>query len=373
MGIMQRAFRLLTRSADTALATQYPGIVPPARLASSADPRGLAAVYRAVQVLTTACMQMSMTVERWGSRMDTPPSLVATPDPRMSASQWVTHMVASLALHGNAYALAERDQGGAVLALRPLTPTTVFLTQDPATHRLRFYIEGAAVSADDVLHAHLQPLTPGEPIGLGPVQAGRADLDGARRVRDYSAQWFDGTGEPAGILSSPSATFEQALATRNAWNGLTKDGEKSDTTPNPSRVKVLPTGFTYTPLHISPADAQWVEAQEFNTVQAARLFGIPSSLMMVNPTGGSTTYANIQDEWLNFIRFTLMAYLRPIEDAMTAFTAHGQTVRFNLDALMRPATAARYAAHAQALKAGFLTVNEVRALEGRPPLTQEQS
>ncbi|MFR1472708.1 MAG: phage portal protein [Actinomyces urogenitalis] len=372
MGILQRAVKLLTRDATTgALATQYPGIIPPARGPHGTDPRSLAAVYRGIQVLTTAAMQMPLTVERWGARMTSTPSLIAQPDPHMPASQWIAHMVTSLVMTGNAYARATRNQAGDVLALLPLNPQHVFLTVDPTTRALRFSIDGATVPAADVLHAHLQPATPSEPVGLGPIQAARAELDGARQVRDFATQWFDGTGEPTGILSSPNATYAEAIATRNAWNGLDADGNQADPTPNPSRVKVLPTGFTYQPLNISPKDAQWIEAQEFNTVQIARLLGIPASLMMVNPSGGSTTYANVQDEWLNFIRFTLMAYLRPLEDALTAFTPGGQTVRFNLDSLMRPATKARYDAHAVGIGAGFLTVNEARALEGRPPLPPE--
>ena len=36
-----------------------------------------------------------------------------------------------------------------------------------------------------------------DPLGLGPIQAARADLDGARMTRDYATQWFDGTGLPS--------------------------------------------------------------------------------------------------------------------------------------------------------------------------------
>lgn len=348
------------------------GVIPPARATHAGDPRTLIAVYRAVQVLTTAAAQMPITVERGGQRMSNPPQLVTDPDPRMPASAWVTHMVTSMALTGNAYALAERpDPLGAPVALRPLNPATVFLTLDPATRRPRFSVEGREVPASDILHAHLQPAVPGEPVGLGPIQAARAELDAAALTRDFTSQWFTGTGEPAGILASPSATYAEAVATRNAWNGLDENGQPLPTTANPSRVKVLPNGFTYTPLHISPKDAQWIEARDFDTVQVARLFGIPSSLMSANPSGGSMTYANVSDEWLQFTRFTLMAYLRPLEDALSAFTVRGQRVRFNLDALLRASTADRYNAHKTALEAGFLTIDEVRDLEGLSPLTPQ--
>lgn len=346
-----------------------PILSAPARTTYSGDGRDLIAVYRATQVLTTAAMQMPLTVERDGHRLSKLPSLIAAPDPYMPQSQWVAHMVASMALTGNAYALALRAPDDTLIALRPVDPRRVFVTVNTTTGVPRYSYDGRELSGRDILHAHLQPATPSEPLGLGPVQAARREINGARDVRDYASQWFDGTGQPTGILSSPNATYAQALATRNAWNGLDEQGNKIQDGTNPSGVKVLPSGFSYTPLAISPRDAQWIEAQNYNTVQIMRLFGIPSSLMYASPEGVSLTYSNVQDEWLSFIRFTLMAYLRPLEDALTAKTVRGQVVRFNLDALLRPSTKARYDAHAVAISSGFLTVDEVRELEGLQPLT----
>ena len=39
---------------------------------------------------------------------------------------------------------------------------------------------------------------------------------------------------------------------------------------------------------------------------------------------------------------------------------------------MRPDTTTRYAAHKVAIEAGFLTIDEVRAIEGLNPLTETQ-
>ena len=358
----------VARAAD---ATAALAAAVPRRAGDLEEARSLAAVYRAVQVITTAASQLSINVERSGAILtgSQVPAIITTPDPRNpSRSAWLVHLTASLALYGNAYARIERDSSGAVLALRPLDPRKVWVNTHPATHALRFGVEGEVLTASDVLHAHLQPATIGEPFGLGPIQAARADLNGARDVRDFATQWFDGTGQPTGILSSPSATFDEAIAVRNAWNGLDKDGRPIASADNPSRVKVLPKAFTYSPLAVSPKDAQWVEAQEFGILQVARLFGIPATLMLAAPQGGSMTYSNVEQDWIAFVRFTLMAYLRPLEDALTAVLARGQTARFNLDALLRSDTKTRYDAYAVALDKGFMTIDEVRALENRAPL-----
>lgn len=69
-----------------------------------------------------------------------------------------------------------------------------------------------------------------------------------------------------------------------------------------------------------------------------------------------------------FIKFSLMPYLREIEEGVSALLPRGQESRFNVNAFLRPTTKARYEAHAIALDAGFLTANEVRELEGLQPV-----
>lgn len=372
MAFLTRALEAIGISRADIPSAAHPALFPPARAAALADPRGLTAVYRAIQVITTAAAQLPIQVERSGQVIETP-APISFLDPRMTRSTWVSHMVTSLALHGNAYALIERDQTGKIVALRPLNPRYVMVTVNRSTHGLVFYVDGETKTANDVLHAHLQPLVVSEPLGLGPLQAARMDLEGARQTRDFAAQWFDGTGSPTGILSSQTTLTPAAVkAARNAWNGIDENGNKIPDDVNPSRIKVL-SGFTYQHLGISPKDAQWIEAQEFSILQIARLFGIPSTLMLASPSGGSMSYSNIEQDWLSFTRFTLMQYLKPLEDALSECIVRGQQVRFNLEGLLRSDTSTRYGSYATALDKGFLTVNEVRALEGRPPLPISES
>lgn len=358
----------VTRAQDAAGSLAQ--VAPPPRTPALGDPRGMAAVYRAVQVITTACAQLPFVVERGGAILTGAqvPGIVRAPDPRMGRGTWLTHMTAALALHGNAYARIERDSAGVALSLRPLDPRKVWVSTNPRTHALVFGAEGQTLTSDDVFHVHLQPAAVSEPLGLGPVQAARMDLIGAREVRDFAAQWFDGTGQPTGILTSDAATYEDAVRVRNAWNGIDDQGRRVDQSMNPSGIRVLPRGFQYSPLAISPRDAQWVEAQDFSILQIARLFGIPSTLMLAAPSGGSMTYSNVEQDWIAFTRFTLMAYLRPLEEAMSDTVVRGQDVRFNLEALLRSDTKTRYDAYAIAIDKGFMSVDEVRALEGRDPL-----
>ncbi|GAA3193989.1 phage portal protein [Dactylosporangium siamense] len=122
---------------------------------------------------------------------------------------------------------------------------------------------------------------------------------------------------------------------------------------------------------MSPESMQLVAAREFSVTEIARLTGIDADWLSVNTT--SRTYANAQDARRSFVDFVLAPYLHAVEERLSLgdVTPRGQRVRFNLDGFLRADTLTRYQAHQIALNAGFLTVDEVRALEDRPPLEAE--
>ena len=60
--------------------------------------------------------------------------------------------------------------------------------------------------------------------------------------------------------------------------------------------------------------------------------------------------------------------LRPIEDALTFLLPRGQQARFNYEGFLRSSTEQRYSSYATAITSGFLTIDEVREIEGREPL-----
>ena len=199
---------------------------------------------------------------------------------------------------------------------------------------------------------------PGRLRGLGPIQAAMVELAGAVALRDYASNWFDVAGVPSGTLNTEQMlTPAQIDEWKQRWVD-THDGG----------VRILGQGLKYQTTAITPEEAQFLEARKFSVTEVARLFGIPSSLMLAPVDGTSTTYQNVEQEWIGFLRFTLMAYLREVEEAFTLLLPRTQTVRFNVEALLRTDTKTRYEAHAVALANGFLTITEVRAIEGLPAL-----
>ena len=374
MNRFSRALRELTRRAGNPAGAMPPGVMPPARREAPFEPASLVSVYRAIDIITSAVAQLPLRVERHGVEVPASeiPDVIKAPSLSFTRSDFLEQIALSLAVTGNAYILAKRG-AGKIVELVVLNPHEVLPTQDETSGVITYSYRGRDYSQADIQHLKFMVL-PGSLKGLGAIQAARAEIQGAINLRDYAAQWFNGSGQPSGILSTDQAlTAEDAKQIRDTWNNIDPaTGKPLPTTANPSNIKVTGKGVKYEPIVLSPHDAQFIESRNFNTLEIARLFGIPATLMLTATEGSSMTYSNIEQDWLGFVRFTLTKYLRKIEEALTTFTPRGQTVRFQISALLRSDTLTRYQAHQIALTAGFMTLNEVRAIESLPPLENQE-
>lgn len=370
------AHRVVARALDSTGTGYAANVTPPPRYAGPlgiGDAVTIPAVYRAVQLLMTSVSQLSLDIERQGQLVPDNSPLVRRPSLDMSRSDFLELTVSSLATNGNAFWFKETAGTGELVSLDVLDPRFVTVVKDPKTGRISYGHKGNTYTGAQIEHLHLFRL-PGQLRGLGPIQAAQESMRGTIDMREHMARWFTNTGQPAGILSSDQElTPEDARAYRNAWNGLDPyTGDAVEQTGNPSGIKVLGKGTSYHPILLSPKDALWLDAQAFSTLEVARLFGVPSSLMYAAIEGNSQTYSNVEQEWLAFARFSLMQYLRKIEEAFTNVTPRGQTVRFNLETLLRSDTKTRYQSYQLGITAGWLDPDEVRATENLPPLTAAQ-
>lgn len=344
----------LTRSGD--VSKMLPQVSPAYYYGRmSRDHLTLGSVFRAVQVLTTAVSQLSLDAYRNNLPAPVQPSLLRQPDVEKSRSDFLAETVTGLALDGNAFWLKTfGPDGSTVINLEVLPPSEVSIDKEDGKRVYRY--GGDTYRNRDVLHLKFLPI-PGKKRGLGPIAAARAELDGASELRDFASNWFASAGVPSGVLKTDQhLNSEQIEAWKTAWNESADGG-----------VRVLGNGLTYATTTINPKDAQFIESRQFSITEVARIMGVPQSLMLAPVEGTSTTYQNVEQEWIGFTRFTLMAYLRPIEEAFSTLTPSTQNVRFNLEGLLRSDTKSRYESYEIGIRAGFLTPAEVRGIEGLPP------
>jgi HK97 family phage portal protein len=104
------------------------------------------------------------------------------------------------------------------------------------------------------------------------------------------------------------------------------------------------------------------------------VFRIPPH-MLGAPSADSMTYSNVEQESIEFVRYSLTPWLRRVELAVSndrdlAFQA--QFVRFEVDGLLRADAKTRADVYTAALDplTGWMTREEVRRLEDLPPEPQ---
>ncbi|WP_157694631.1 MULTISPECIES: phage portal protein [unclassified Leifsonia] len=373
--------------AFNAEAAENPGTMParlmPARREAEVTAERaltLSTLYRGIQIHATSVSQLSIDVERNGVVLPETPALALKPDVDETRSAFLEYTVNSLYLDGNAFWRVTRGPLGEVINLSVLNPAevTVEVVYDAAgLATKRYWWRGKPLGARDVRHLQLLRI-PGVARGLGPIQAAQIEVRGALDARDYGALWLSDANLPDGILST-----DQELAPgdadkyRNVWYGRNPDGTERDDAAERNiteRLRVLGKGLNYTPLLLKPSDIQFLETQQYTTIQMARLIGAPASIMLVAVEGNSQTYANVEQEWIGYVRFGLMKPLREIEDALSELLPGRQRAKFNVDALLRTDTKTRYEAHGLSLdpQRGWATVDEVRAIEQMAPLTDAQ-
>jgi|694.fasta_scaffold19823_3 HK97 family phage portal protein len=338
------------------------GIVPPPRSATSGvttnDALSLASVYRSVSIIATAMKQLGIHVYRDDAEVTPTPLVIRQPDIKVTREVWMEQTVNSMALAGNAYWLIGRNGRGETVNLEVLNPFDVMIQTDDYGNALYYVYRGVTQYAlSDIQHLSMMRV-PGNVYGLGPIQAAQKELLNARDTRDYASVWFTDSGIPNGVLKSDQMLSpDQAAAAKDAWN-LTAGAKNG--------VAVLGNGLNYQPMYLNPRDSMFIESQAWNVQQVARLFGVPANMLLASVDGNSMTYTNMEQEQMAFVRYTLSQYIVEIESALSHLTTRGTMVKINVDSLLRSDTLTRYQAHKLAIESGWMTIDEVRAIEDMP-------
>jgi HK97 family phage portal protein len=351
------AARLLTRGD---LPEDVPsGILPPERR-EAFDPLTLSTVFRGVQILQTAMVGLPINEYSAGVNRGKVSPIISRPNAACSRRDFISDFVACLALDGNAFVRLTWDETG-IINCELLDPSKVTVTdasRDPASPDLRFSYLGKEYDSHDIQHAKFLNV-PGQLRGYGPINAARKEVESAQKARSFKDAFYNDSSNLKGYLSTDQrVTPEYAQQAKADWMAEGPSGG----------IKVLGQNLKYTPLGFKPADLQFLETQRFDTTQISRLLGVPASLMLAAVEGSNLTYANIEQSWIEFADYTLAAYAGELEELFDRLLPRGRTARFDWDSSRRTNTSDRYDALSKALSAGWMTIDEVRASEGLPPM-----
>ena len=293
------------------------------------------------------------------------------PDPSITAQAWRAQVLRSAAARGNAYALLTGGESGSPTGATTLHPDRV--RWDYRDGRWVTLVDNAVMDRwplGPLWHfALFQP--PGSPIGMSPVEHHRQTIGTALAAQQFGAQFFGNSGVPPYIVKMPGKpNSEQSKQLKKELKDATSGGEPL----------IIPSEITFEKVTISPEDSQFLDTQRLGVEEIARIIlgGFPELIGAAVTGGGSVTYANREQRMADFIALSLAPrYLVPLEAALSALLPRGRYIKHNLDALLRADLKTRYESYqlaaqvADTMGAPLLTSDEMRRLENRPPLTED--
>jgi HK97 family phage portal protein len=333
----------------------------------------IADVWAAVRVLADAASSLPLHVYRKsgdGQERVTAGKLVELldrPGPASSQADLVSSLVAHLAIYGAGYIGKYRERGE-IAQLGLLHPERVRPELDAGQLRFRYTPGGQPsrmLTTADVVY--VKGLSIDGLNGLSAVSQAARVLGLSDELVKHALSYFDtgasgGTARPAGVLRlGDGASFADQDRTK----------EKIKAEARPHGILVIEGDAEYHAIASKLDDSQFVEQRRLAAQEIARVFRIPPH-MLGAPTGDSMTYATVEQESIDFVRYSLTPWLRRIElaisnDSDLAFQR--QYVRFETDALLRSDAKTRAEIYHLALDplTGWMTRDEVRRLEDLEP------
>ncbi len=304
-----------------------------------------------------AAMPLELTRNR-GNRVEVlpTPSVLMKPNDHQSMFEFIHQLVSTLLIHGCAYIYAPRRPGELPPEMRVIHPKHVEDAVD-ADGSYYYMIEKQRYEMTDIRGIHWLVLA-GHHRGISPLDAQRNTIGMSLAMDRFLSAFYGDGATPSSVLETDKPlTNEQARILRETWE---------DAHYKRRKPAVLSNGLKWRSITTSAADMQMLEHREAIVRDIARVYRVP--LHMISGTGGdSQTYQNVEQAGINFVRYTLLPWMRRIEDCLSDMLPITQHVRFDAEEFERADLTTRVRAQQIEIMSGTLTPNEARADNNREP------
>lgn len=337
-------------------------------------------VYAGVRLISESIAALPVDViRRNGSNrriVDSPVGRLISeePNPEMDAGELWRTVLAWMLLRGDAYVYVERARrSGRPIGLWPLPATDVLVGRTPS--RQLFYRVSIPQGQVD------SPVGPGVPTGqitlggpdvmhfkafgtglygFSPVGYARESVAVSLAAQHYTGRFYRNDARPGGVISVDGELSDAAYRRlHNQWRATHQGVERSH------MLAILEGGAKWENVGLSPEDAAFIESRKFEAKEIGRIFAIPPHLL--GETEQSTWGAGIAAMGEEFVRHTLSPWMNRLERVvhkdLLAPIDDNLHARWRAEGLQRGDQKARYEAYAIGRNWGWLSVNDVRAME----------
>jgi len=279
--------------------------------------------------------------------------ITATPNENQNAYDFWEGIVSSALMYGCGYAIIERNNRGYPERLVPVDYYDVDIKEVDG-ERLYVIRDYGAVTQENILEISNMNR-------MSPIRLHRENMGLAKAAQDFGSEYFGQKGQMTGVLASDQPLRkEQMDIIQNSWNQSAMN----------AGTKLLPFGFKYQRITITPDEAQFIETRKFQAEEICRIYSVPPSLVQLP---SQTTFNNVEQQNLQFARHTISPWAKRIEQEIDrklilSFERPDIYSKFDMNDLYRGDMAARTTFYRELTQIGVMSINEVRAKENMNPV-----
>ncbi len=289
-------------------------------------------------------------------------------NPYMTAYKFRETMQGHLGFWGNAFANIERNRYGDPIALWPMRPDCLhkmWIDENKIMHYVYQMPDGSPYEGTQFDIFHVRGLSKDGLMGISPLTVFREAFGQSIAAREYGSRFFSQDARPGGVLQtkgklSTEAAQRMGASWRAAHEGLN----------HAHRVAILEEGVEWHQVGMSNEDAQFVELQQFNLGDMARIFNIkPHKIADLS----RATFSNIEQVAIEHVTDTLMPWLvnweQQVGVSLIKPAEQGRYYAKHIVAgLLRGDSAARSAFYSAGINGGWFSPDDIREMEDLNPL-----
>ena len=302
--------------------------------------------------------------------------LYRQPNPEMTSFSFREVMMTHLLLWGNCYAQIIRDGRNQILSLYPLLPENMEVDRDEKGQIYYIYHaytdEKPGENNRDIYFRrdeifHIPGLGFNGLVGFSPIAMMKNALGTTLAVERYGSSFFRNGAQPSGVLEHPGVLKDPSKIREN-WSAVYGGPN------NAHKVAVLEEGMSYKAISLPPEDSQFLSTRQFGVNEICRIFRVPPHMVQDLE---HATFSNIEHQSIDFVVHTLTPWLirfeqAVVKDLLLEDEKDEYFPKFNVDGLLRGDYQSRMQGYATGISNGFMSPNDVRALEQWDPIPAEK-
>ena len=319
---------------------------------------GISTVYSAISLIADSIALLPVKTLRYDGQktiFTEKPKFLEKPNVSLDLSMFslLHQTITSMAMHGNAFILVDKDRQGRPIQLTPVHPEKVKVEMQNSQKVYMLQTTKGSydrkITSNNMLH-FVWYAYPGQLVGVSPLRTNSNTYGLALAMERHIAQFYGQGGTPSSVLETDrDLTAEQANILKETWIN----------NHNKNRKPAVLTGGLKWKAISDAAGNELIAARDQIVHEIARVFRIPAHLLLSKD--GSNVYSNIESNGLAFIRHTLLPWIRRIEDGFSTLLPGKQFVKLDTDEYSRGDQLSRVRSFQVAVSSGIMTPNEARA------------